>query len=216
MIRTKREYRFYLMADRMMNRRNFKLGVKERLKNLIFPDYVMMYLKSMRYIDYYTNSVRRNRLLSLILLPVFIHHRRRWRQLGYKLGFSIGWGVLGPGVVIPHNGTIVIGGDNRIGKYAVLQSSICIQGTPPHRIGAGLYMGTGAKIIGRCDLGDYVSVGANAVVTKTFGNNCLVAGLPAEIKKEELPWYDRDGAEYRWQVDQVEKLRTEGFPDLEI
>ncbi len=52
MIRSRAELKFYIMADMMMNRGKFKWSFKDRIKHLLLPDYVMIYLKSMRFAAY--------------------------------------------------------------------------------------------------------------------------------------------------------------------
>lgn len=209
MIHSKREYLFYLRADRMMNREKFTWSLRDRLVHILFPDYIMLYLKSMRYIDFFTNGCKKGAAAWWLRLPLFVYHRRRWRQLGFRTGLSIGFQTLGYGVVIPHNGTIVIGGDNRIGNFAVLQTCSCITGAPAHHIGDALYMATGAKILGDCRLGDNVTVAANSVVMSSCPDNVLMAGMPASVKADSLPWYDRDGAVYRTLVDKVIEFREQ-------
>lgn len=206
MITSKSQYLFYLRADRMMNRAKFKWTLKDRLIHIAFPDYVMRYLKSMRYLDFFKNGCKRGTAGWFLRLPLYCYHRRRWRQLGFRTGFSIGFETLGYGVTIPHYGTIVIGGDNRIGNFAVLQSCTCIEGTPSHIIGDNLYMATGAKIVRECRLGDNVTVAANSVVMDSFSGNVLLAGAPATAKKPAGPWYDRDGEVYRQLVNRVNGL----------
>jgi serine O-acetyltransferase len=48
-------------------------------------------------------------------------------------------------------------------------------------IGDRVVISAGAKIIGPLTIGDDVIIGANAVVTKSFGENCIIAGVPAKI-----------------------------------
>lgn len=50
-------------------------------------------------------------------------------------------------------------------------------------IGDNVWIGGGAIICPNVTLGDNVVVGAGAVVTKSFGNNVLIAGNPARIIK---------------------------------
>lgn len=55
-------------------------------------------------------------------------------------------------------------------------------------IGDGVYIGPGSKIYGPITLGDNVTIGANAVVNKSFGSNQLLVGMPAvakDIRKRE-------------------------------
>jgi len=95
--------------------------------------------------------------------------------------------VFGYGLVIPHHGTIEVGDQNRVGNYAVLHSCVCIS-AKEKIIGNGLYCSTGAKIIGNVSLGDWVTLGANAVVNRSFGDYCLLTGVPAEFKKNKTGW----------------------------
>ena len=48
-------------------------------------------------------------------------------------------------------------------------------------VGDNCYFGLGAKILGTVHIGNNVTVGANAVVTKDIPDNCVVAGVPAKI-----------------------------------
>lgn len=48
-------------------------------------------------------------------------------------------------------------------------------------IGDNCVLGPGSKILGSVTLGDYVFVGANAVVTHNIPSNSVVAGIPAKI-----------------------------------
>lgn len=53
MIKTKKELRFYILADRMMNRGCFTFPVKYRIVRLFAPDYILNYLVSLRKMEYY-------------------------------------------------------------------------------------------------------------------------------------------------------------------
>ena len=197
-IRNKTELRFYLMADRMMNRGCFRRTFLSFLKEMIVRDDIMDYLVSMRKYNYYRNKGH--------IFSYFYGYR--FRKLGLKLGFSINYDSLGYGVSIPHYGTIVVG-SNDIGNYAVLHTSTCISGNGK-RIGNGLYLSAGAKITSQIILGDNVSIAANSVVNKSFPKgNCLLAGAPAEFKKEETAWYLRDGQNYRNLVAMCEVLKSQ-------
>lgn len=53
------------------------------------------------------------------------------------------------------------------------------------RLGNGVVIGTGAKILGGVNIGDNAKVGANSVVIKDIPANTIWAGVPAkEIKKK--------------------------------
>lgn len=108
--------------------------------------------------------------------------------------------------MIPHYGTIVVGDGNQIGNYAVLHTSICITAGKRH-IGDGLYCSAGSKIIGDINLGNYVTIGANAVVNRTFESNALLVGIPAENKRESQPWFS--GGTYLERVNKCEDLKKQ-------
>ena len=202
-IHSKKELRFYIAADMMMNHGKFRWSWKDRLKHLAAPDYIMLYLKSLRHLQYLSSNKSR----SLRWVCLYMYHRLRYRKLGYKLGFSIHWDSLGYGVNIPHYGTIVVGRTSSLGNFACLQTSVCVTGTG-HEIGDAPYLSTGVKIISKVKVGDNVSFGANAVVNRDMPDNCLAAGVPAQVVKPSQPWYVRDGQKFVERVRAVENLKA--------
>ncbi|MEG6568015.1 serine acetyltransferase [Thermoanaerobacterium saccharolyticum] len=54
------------------------------------------------------------------------------------------------------------------------------------KLGNNVYVGAGAKIIGPVKIGDNVVIGANAAVVNDVPPNCVVVGIPAKIKKENI------------------------------
>lgn len=50
-------------------------------------------------------------------------------------------------------------------------------------MGDNCYFGLDCKIFGSVRIGDNVTVGANAVVTKDIPDNAIVGGVPAKIIK---------------------------------
>ncbi len=127
-----------------------------------------------------------------------------------KLGFSIGANVFGYGLLIPHYGTIVINNNTKAGKYCVLHTSTCIGGADK-TIGDGLYLSSGAFVMGsEVALGDNVSIASNSVVTKSHqALNILLVGTPAVLKTTSLPWYERDGSEFKKRVAAIERFKKE-------
>lgn len=51
-------------------------------------------------------------------------------------------------------------------------------------IGCNCIIGAGACILGEIEIGDYVKIGANAVVLENVPSNCTVVGIPAVIVKK--------------------------------
>jgi serine O-acetyltransferase len=205
MILSKKELKFYIAADRIMASKSVNISVKERLKNIISPDYIIMYLRSLRYVAYFTNTNKKNNIKA-------IYHRKRYKNLGVKLGFSIGYNTFGYGLLIPHYGTIVINGSTKAGNFCVLHTSTCIGGNGKV-IGDGLYLSSGSFIMGEnLKLGDNISIAANSLVNKSvLKSNILLVGSPAKIKKTYLPWYEtkQDKASYNPKILAIKKLKKE-------
>lgn len=90
---------------------------------------------------------------------------------------------IGKGLSIAHIGGIVIHQDAVIGENLNIRQGVTIgnskSGVPI--IGNNVFFGAGAKAIGGITIGDNVVIGANAVVTKDFPDNVVVAGVPAKI-----------------------------------
>ena len=80
MINSKKELKFFLMADRMMNTGSFKPSIKRRIYEMLGGGSIIRYLIHLRKTEYYEG---RNKLL-------YFYHLCRYRSLGRNLGFSIG------------------------------------------------------------------------------------------------------------------------------
>ncbi|HEY9579922.1 MAG TPA: hexapeptide transferase [Rhizorhapis sp.] len=109
----------------------------------------------------------------------------------YKYGIAIPeYTVIGPGLFINRFGGIYVNGDAVIGANANLTHGAMLgqvnrgerAGSPI--LGDRIFVGAGAKIIGRIHLGDGCAVGANAVVTKDVPENGVVGGIPAKLISE--------------------------------
>lgn len=209
-LNSKKELKFVICADLMMNRGYFKRSIKRKIIEFFYPDYVMDYLYHMRTYSY----MKHFWYLKLICL----YHKLRWLKLGVKLGFSIGDECLGYGTVFLHSGTIIIGGSNRIGNYANINTCINMA-DGGSKVGDFLFLASGAKITKKVILGNEVMISANSVVNKSYGNNVLLAGAPANIKKDHVrKWIIWGGYELdsRWleRYNSVEKLKEEMFITL--
>ena len=53
-------------------------------------------------------------------------------------------------------------------------------------IGHHVLIGTGAKLLGQIDIGDYCRIGANAVVLTSVPERCMAVGVPAVIKASTI------------------------------
>lgn len=112
----------------------------------------------------------------------------RLRHLEHKYGIQIPRQTkIGKGFYIGHYGTIVVNGAVVIGENVNISHGVTLgisnrgsnKGVPT--IGNHVYIGPGAKIIGKVIVGDYAAIGANSVVTKDVPKHTCVAGVPARI-----------------------------------
>ncbi|MBQ2076579.1 MAG: serine acetyltransferase [Bacteroidales bacterium] len=122
------------------------------------------------------------------LLPIYFIYRLKLNRLSYKSGIQISETTqIGKGFYIGHFGCIVVSGQAVIGSNVNISQGITIgrtnrgekQGVPT--IGDEVYIGPGAKIIGKINIGNNITIGANAVVTSDIPDNACVAGIPAKI-----------------------------------
>ncbi|MFA1575337.1 hypothetical protein [Vibrio cyclitrophicus] len=85
---------------------------------------------------------------------------------------------------------VVLHGRARIGENTIICPGVVIGGSSKHIdvpvIGDNCFIAPGAKIIGSISIGSGVFIAPNSVVITNVPNDCLVAGIPAEIKKENI------------------------------
>lgn len=172
-IKNKSEYRFYLQSDlcaRNIDKWHFWYKNK-------YP--ILHYQRMMRRVGYYRAMKKDSNFYKML----FFIENKRFKKNGLKLGFSMYPTTFGPGLKIGHYGNVVVNGRTRIGKNCEIQMGVNIgihKGGVPI-IGRNVYIGPGAKIFGDINIGDNVSIGANAVVNKSVPDGCVVIGVPARI-----------------------------------
>jgi serine O-acetyltransferase len=119
---------------------------------------------------------------SLIYIPV----RLMLRRYSYRYGIDIPVDTkIGYGFYIGHFGGVVISSESTIGNNCNISQGITIgysaskkrKGAPI--IGDNVYIAPGAMVIGKIRIGDNVSIGGNAVVTKDCNCNDILVGIPA-------------------------------------
>ena len=99
---------------------------------------------------------------------------------------------IGPGLKVVHGLGTVIGARSKIGSNFTIYQGVTIgskggkQAKERPVIGDYVIVSTGAQVLGLITVGNKVIVGANSVLLKSVPSNCVVAGIPAEIKKENL------------------------------
>ena len=190
MIKSKTDLQYYIEADRIANGLPKYLTLKIRNKNVLFPNYIWKFLKTLRKLEYYQNCKSGGiSILSRYLIT------KRHNKLSLKLGFSIPTNVFGAGLSIPHHGTIIVNGGAKIGSNCRLHACVNIgteagYGDKAPFIGDNCYIGPGVKVYGDIKIANGTAVGANAVVNKSFSEeNIAIGGVPAK-KIGEVDTFD--------------------------
>lgn len=95
--------------------------------------------------------------------------------------------VIGRGAFFDHGTGIVIGETARIGDDVSMLHGVTLGGTGAERgdrhpkIGNGVLLGAGAKVLGNITIGDYAKVASGSVVLKAVPAHCTAAGVPARL-----------------------------------
>ena len=95
--------------------------------------------------------------------------------------------TIGRGIMLDHATGIVIGETAVIEDAVSIMQSVTLGGTGKEsgdrhpKIGNGVLIGPGAKILGNIRIGNGSMIAASSVVLKPVANNCIVAGVPAQV-----------------------------------
>ncbi len=190
-IKSKKELGLFLEEDKNACFGSTEVSFEKKLRNP-FKNNLFKFFKLLRKYEYLcfkrdsSKSTILSRLISLKIKLVDIRKNR----LSLKLGVQINPFACGKGVRICHPNVIINGrvGDGCIfhGNNVVGNKKTGLKYAVPE-IGNNVDIGTGAIIIGNVVIADNCSVGAGAVVTKSFATpGTLIAGIPAkEISGEK-------------------------------
>lgn len=94
---------------------------------------------------------------------------------------------MGSGLFLDHGTGIVIGETAVVGDDVSMLHAVTLGGTGAERgdrhpkIGKGVLLGAGAKVLGNITIGDYAKVASGSVVLKPVPSGCTVAGVPARL-----------------------------------
>ena len=94
---------------------------------------------------------------------------------------------MGQGVFIDHGTGIVVGETAVVGDEVSMLHDVTLGGTGAKsgdrhpKIGRGVLIGAGAKVLGNIEIGDYAKIAAGSVVLRPVPAHCTAAGVPARL-----------------------------------
>lgn len=94
---------------------------------------------------------------------------------------------LAQGIVIDHATGIVIGETAEVAQGVIIMQDVTLGGTGKERgnrhpkIGQGVFLGVGAKVLGNIHIGAYSKVGAGSIVLHSAPAYVTLAGVPAKV-----------------------------------
>jgi len=94
---------------------------------------------------------------------------------------------IGKGVFMDHGTGIVIGETAVVGDDVSMLHGVTLGGTGSEqgdrhpKIGKGVLLGAGAKVLGNIEIGDHAKIAAGSVVLKPVPAHCTAAGVPARL-----------------------------------
>jgi len=94
---------------------------------------------------------------------------------------------MGRGIMLDHGTGLVIGETAVVGDNVSLLQNVTLGGTGKSdqdrhpKIGNGVLIGAGAKVLGNITVGDCSRIGAGSVVVKEVPSRVTVAGVPAKV-----------------------------------
>ncbi|WP_141503785.1 serine O-acetyltransferase [Paenibacillus luteus] len=96
---------------------------------------------------------------------------------------------IGDRLFIDHGMGVVIGETCEIGDDVVIYQGVTLGGTGKEKgkrhptIGNNVVIGSGAKVLGSFEVGEFSNIGSNAVVLREVPANCTVVGNPGRVVK---------------------------------
>ena len=94
---------------------------------------------------------------------------------------------IGRGIFLDHGTGIVMGETAVVGDDVSMLHGVTLGGTGAERgdrhpkVGRGVLLGAGAKVLGNIHIGDYAKVASGSVVLKDVPAGCTAAGVPARL-----------------------------------
>lgn len=177
MIYSKDDLLHYLQQD-------YERNGKPKLINLITwnDNYrIQQLLTYLRYTEYYQNKK------GIPAKLLYLWYTWNLRRMIVRTGIMVFPNTLGPGIQIMHPGFRRIDRFVRIGSNCTILPMVLFGRKHPTDINSDIiigndcYISTGVTILGPVTIGNNVTIGAGAVVTKDIPDNAIVGGVPARI-----------------------------------
>ena len=175
-----------------------KIKTKAQLKEYIEADCARYPLYGRRYLSYLLQlsegAIIRKHMVLLRKTEYYINTGKRCREFIYRLRLMrfqrkhcmhIPLNVCGKGLMIPHvfplgmNGNVTVGENCRMMPFAKLAGSDTALDKAP-TIGNNVTLGIDCTVVGDVYIADGITIGAGAIVTKSFYEPGIhIAGVPA-------------------------------------
>ena len=115
---------------------------------------------------------------------IYYFFRLFLKRRSLRTGITISPGVFGPGLSVPHYGSVIVNSTARVGAFCRIHSATNIgayHGGAP-QLGDFVYIGPGAAIYGDITIGSDVAIGANSVVGHSVpAGSTVVGGRPETL-----------------------------------
>lgn len=173
MILTRKDLKEYLKMDAVACGR-------KTTRAKFYGDDVWKYTIALRKWEYYHNLTGAKKM---ILMPLRVLSHMRYHHMCVKLCTQVSINVFDKGLSIAHYGNICVHTNARVGKNCRIHHGVTIGSNWDDGaaiIGDNVFIGAGAKIIGKVKIADDVLIGANAVVIKDIlESGTTWGGVPA-------------------------------------
>jgi serine O-acetyltransferase len=179
MIKNKKDLQYYLSKDLQdYSSRNLLLLWLKGSES--YP--IVSFMIFLRHYEYYHNQKSK----SLIKLVKKHFWRFLYRHAQIRFSFYVGVNVAGSGLKLVHPGFRHMMNVGKIGKNCVILPMVLVGKKKPNTdskiiVGDNCYISTGVTLLTPLTIGDNVTIGAGAVVTKDIPSNSIVGGVPARI-----------------------------------
>ena len=179
MINTREDLKYYLKED-LADYPSKNLLVLWLKGSESYP--IVLFMFCLRHYEYHLNRKRKS--------PISFVKRHIWRFLyrhaQLKFSFYVGINIAGPGLKLVHPGFRHLMKVGKIGKNCTILPMVLIGKKKPDKdskivIGDNCYISTGVTLLTPLRIGNNVTIGAGAVVTKDVPDNCTVGGVPARV-----------------------------------